>query len=554
MAFEIIADKCILCRMCDIHCPADAIKYGENGYAILQDRCVQCGTCLNYCNMDAIVDTTKPKTAPEHHDDLELDCDLAVVGGGGSGLVAAVRFKMLTGKKVIVLEKADHPGGSAWCAVGMRISGSRRELAAGIPDTREDDVRRILRETKYCVPTDMVKKVIYSGGEFYDWLEELGGTETAFGFQETPVGWGLDYLEKPLGARGGVGRYVVLKMLEYCHKLDIPVLTRHQVTDLTVENGVITQLTATDPGGTTRVNCKSVLMASGNFLASPELIDRFTPLFSKVRLARNGHLNPYLTGDGHLLAEKAGAKMDYDSICLCAYGPTPVPMAPLMLALGEGPEVLLVNLEGKRWVDESQAGEGNLHLLTQPQGETFALLDSDTFDLVCSQWVDTGKVSATQEPVTRQHLKEIGQFINSTDRPIIKADTLEELAAAMSIPYAQLAATVERYNGFCDSGKDQEFYKDAQYLMPLRKAPFYAVRRLMHPDGANGGIPVNSRMEVSHQDGSVFPGFYAVGDIASGHYITDGRGRKDRIVSDLTWAFTSGFIAAESIAHYLEEK
>lgn len=553
MAFEIIADKCIVCRLCDTHCPTEAIKYGENGYTILQDRCIQCGTCLSYCNMGAITDPNHPRPQPQPHQDLTLDCDLAVIGGGGSGLVAAVRFKMLTGKRVIVLEKGVAPGGSAWCAVGMRISGSRRELAAGIPDTREADVRRILRETRFCVPTDMVEKVVYSGGSFYDWLEELGGTEEAFGFQETPVGWGLDFLDKPLGARGGVGRYVVQKMLEYCAKLDIPVLTEHRVTDMKLENGVITQLTSTDPGGLTRVNCRAVLMASGNFLASPELIKRFTPLFSNVRLAKNGHLNPNLTGDGHILAEKAGAKMDLDSICLCAYGPTPVPMAPLMLALGEGSQVLLINLEGKRWVDESQAGEGNLHLLTQPQGETFALLDSDIFQHICSQWVDTGKVSATLEPVTSQHLAEIDQFMNHTDRPIIKADTLEELAEAMGVPYDTLAATVERYNGFCDSGKDREFYKEAQYLMPLRKAPFYAIRRLMHPDGANGGIPVNSNMEVSRQDGSIFSGFYAVGDIASGHYITDSRGRKDRIVSDLTWAFTSGFIAAESIARYLEE-
>ena len=41
-----------------------------------------------------------------------MDCDLVVLGAGGSGLVAAVKAADLSGKKIIVLEKAKKPGGS----------------------------------------------------------------------------------------------------------------------------------------------------------------------------------------------------------------------------------------------------------------------------------------------------------------------------------------------------------------------------------------------------------------------------------------------------------
>lgn len=115
-----INNRCISCRLCDIHCPMDAIKYGNRGYTILSDRCVECGACLKYCNVGAIIN---PNAKPSYNMETPkmLACDLVVLGGGGAGMVAAVRAAQLTGLNVIVLEKGQNSGGSAWCAVGMRV-------------------------------------------------------------------------------------------------------------------------------------------------------------------------------------------------------------------------------------------------------------------------------------------------------------------------------------------------------------------------------------------------------------------------------------------------
>ena len=48
-----------------------------------------------------------------------MECDLVVLGAGGSGLVAANRAFDLTGKKVIVIEKAKKPAGCTYFASGM---------------------------------------------------------------------------------------------------------------------------------------------------------------------------------------------------------------------------------------------------------------------------------------------------------------------------------------------------------------------------------------------------------------------------------------------------
>ena len=50
---------------------------------------------------------------------------VAFLGGGGSGMVAAVRAAQLTGKKVIVLEKASATGGAAQFAATIRTFGSK---------------------------------------------------------------------------------------------------------------------------------------------------------------------------------------------------------------------------------------------------------------------------------------------------------------------------------------------------------------------------------------------------------------------------------------------
>ena len=40
-----------------------------------------------------------------------------------------------------------------------------------------------------------------------------------------------------------------------------------------------------------------------------------------------------------------------------------------------------------------------------------------------------------------------------------RADTIEELAEALSLPVEQTVATVNRYNELCDGGRDLDFFK-----------------------------------------------------------------------------------------------
>ena len=47
-------------------------------------------------------------------------------------------------------------------------------------------------------------------------------------------------------------------------------------------------------------------------------------------------------------------------------------------------------------------------------------------------------------------------------------DTIEELCVQSGIDQVGLEETLDRYNGYCDNGEDEEFGKDAKYLRPVR--------------------------------------------------------------------------------------
>ena len=137
---------------------------------------------------------------------------------------------------------------------------------------------------------------------------------------------------------------------------------------------------------------------------------------------------------------------------------------------------------------------------------------------------------------------------------VFKADTLEELAEQIGVPADALVDEVAKYRGFCASGVDEDFGKDARFLTPIEEGPFYAIFGKMATDGAFGGVLVDPEMNVYKADKSgVIPGFYAVGDNASGVQANAGVPGDHRLkaFNDFTWAVNGGFLAAGSCARYL---
>ena len=115
-----------------------------------------------------------------------------------------------------------------------------------------------------------------------------------------------------------------------------------------------------------------------------------------------------------------------------------------------------------------------------------------------------------------------------------------------------LKATVDEYNTGFDQGRDHIFCKNRKYLLPLRTAPYYAIRGQSYICDAIGGIKINENMEVLDPEDEPIPGLYAGGS-------TTGCWESESYCYELTghilgFALNSGRIAGENATKFISAK
>jgi 3-oxosteroid 1-dehydrogenase len=136
-----------------------------------------------------------------------------------------------------------------------------------------------------------------------------------------------------------------------------------------------------------------------------------------------------------------------------------------------------------------------------------------------------------------------------------KAGSIRELAVKLGIDPDVLAATVERFNGFVDIGRDEDFHRGERVydnflgdptfgpsntLGRIDAAPFYAVPVIPGDVGTYGGVVTDEYGRVLREDGTQIPGLYATGISAASVMgrVYPGAG------CSIGPAFTWGYIAA----------
>lgn len=108
-----------------------------------------------------------------------------------------------------------------------------------------------------------------------------------------------------------------------------------------------------------------------------------------------------------------------------------------------------------------------------------------------------------------------------------RADTVQELAAHLGVPAANLLATVETYNAGARHGVDAQFGRGSDIyqrhlgdadcqpnpcVAPMQRAPFFAVQVLPADLGMAAGIMTDAQGRVLGADGVAMAGLYACGN------------------------------------------
>ncbi len=551
-----IKDTCSGCHACELACPVHAIFYDGPKYQIDPSLCISCGTCEDLCPTCSIFNTDEV-SVPEQHGKVILTCDV-VVCGGGSGLVAAVKAAQ-SGKKVILLEKAKRVGGNMCLAHAFFPIYSKVHAEAGIEDVREEAVRELSARTGGVISEELMRTAVYGTSEFMDWLLDFPGTREHFPLQRLgekramgPI-YGsaiFDFPHRiencmskdPSIGPGWMGSFIKNAMMDAIsrQKLDVQILLEHEAKHLLCdETGRVTGVIAQDPGGTTEIHSKSVILTTGGYGGSDEKLQKYFGFFDVDRPVTRFSI-PSNTGDAIDMLEELGVTPQLDRMFVSTFGPAHHPYSYSLYRLLDHPSSLSVNLNGKRWFDESKglmAGAPNIK--GSPKEVAWGIYTQKNVDDIMDEYLHDPTLS-NEYDCYECYQEDLDREAGYQKPPVYRADTVEALAEQLQIEPSALVHTVEEYNRFCSEKKDEEFGKDAKFLIPREEGPYYAVYGQLFSECSAGGLMVDAQCRVLRNDQTPIPGLYAGGDATSAMH----RRGELAVVSELTWAMASSYRSA----------
>jgi 3-oxosteroid 1-dehydrogenase len=319
------------------------------------------------------------------------------------------------------------------------------------------------------------------------------------------------------------------RMLQMALRANIPIWTDTPVRELIVENGHVTGIVAVRSGRELRIRAREgVLLNTGGFSHNAEMRRKYQPQPSSADWT---NANPGDTGEILEAAIALGGAVDCMEEAwwvVTSLGPnedlpegarapdgSPLPfMHHLDLSL---PFSIMVDQNGERFCDEAGAYMEIGQRMYQRHKETGKAVPAwVVMDSRQRKYYPWGTAMPGQIP---QKWLDSGYMI--------KADTLEELAAKCKIDRTGLLKTVERFNGFCATGVDEDYGRGSRAfdrchgdptikpnpnLGPIEEGPFYAVRMYPGDVGTAGGLVTDEFARVLKDDGTRIPGLYATGN------------------------------------------
>lgn len=500
----------------------------------------------------------------EAEDESYEGFDLCVVGGGGSGVIAAAAA-MGRGLKVIVLEAADRFGGVSEIAGGGTLAiGTQIQQGAGqaggkdvyaeagttVEEVYDRFVQEYLDSTHYQASRLLIKNFLTASGQAADFLTEKGMSFTANGVS------GIRY--SPQGTRFGV-------LMDSLVKEGAVALTGTRATKLlTDNNGVVNGVVATNAtGGTTTVRAKAVILATGGMSNNTEMMEEYLGDYSEEYMNWGGST---ANGDGVRMAWEIGAakgrvgsQSHNEGLPLELHSLFDMDITTgncLYANLAYEPMLRVNRDTGRRISDEgviyTPHYHGNVSMMSRG---AMVILDQATMDSLMENGSQTRpwRSKLYQEPMKEPDYTGLN-LQEQVDKVVeagyaFRAESLEELASQMGVDAAVLKNEVDKYNRAVETKVDPEYDRDpASLVYPIEKGPFYALETRIRNLGTYGGLVTDETLAVYDGEGRVIPGLYAAGFDAlewiGTSYFVD--------TTTLGWMTASGYMAGNSVVEYVK--
>ena len=512
----------------------------------------------------------------------DREVDFLVVGSGGGGMAAALTAHD-EGLSTLIVEKAHKYGGSTGISGGgIWIPNNPTLRAAGHDDSRESIRRYLDALTEGKVPAARLDAYVDNGPAAmellgrskwwklfwtkgyadyhpeYDGGRPLGRSVECKPFDTRKLGEDEEF-QRPNSMKGPLGLWITAadyrdlamvkrtwrgrwKSVVAAWRVSSNVVRRRHMatggralvarlrmslkdagvdlwldtpmTSLVVEDGRVVGIEVAREGRTQRIRGRhGVLLACGGFDHDPQLREEWLPEGGRENHSLGAVEN---TGDGIKAGLALGAAVDFmDDAWWMPSVEHPSGASIPLVSERAIPGQVIVDTEGKRFTNEASPYVNFVH--DQLDGKhlvTWCVMDARAR----SRYPYAQILPGVPFP---KSFYEAGT--------VHKASTLRELAVAIDVPEDNLVATVERFNGFVESGVDDDFgrggsvydhyYGDPTLPNPnldrVDKAPFYAIRIEIGDLGTKGGLVCDEVGRVLREDGSIIDGLYATGNASA---------------------------------------
>ena len=421
----------------------------------------------------------------------ELEADLLVIGGGMAGLTAAARAAQ-RGATVMVIERAEHLGGSALLSEGYVWAPPSLDL--------------VLEEDPDC-DAELAQIIVADLPKALSWLTSLGDI--------------VLQLEVTDMMRRGFGRGLQLDVAAFVRRAVAIVesgggfvVRQSRPSSLLLQDGVVCgAVVVSNDASQSVVRAPWILLATGGFQASASRVGEWITHGGEPLLLRSNMLSD---GEGLALGLDVGGVLTQAMDGF--YGhllPSPLQRRLTRsdlagLAQYHSERCVLVNRLGRRFVDESLGDHISTQETVKQPGSRAVLLCDERIvrDYVMPPFVrgmDAGvdKLAAGGEAGARYAAR-------GSLRELI------DVVATWGVDRSALAATVDDYNRLAETERLALDPPRLRHAYALLHAPFRALEVQPAITFTYGGLRIDGRARVINRTGVPVPGLLAAGADGAG--------------------------------------
>lgn len=475
------------------------------------------------------LDGKKPEVV---HEERQLNVDVAVIGSGMAGLMAASRALSM-GKKVVVLEKNGYLGG-ATILNGSNVVGTGSKVSAELfgETAKKDSPNRLVQDiTRECRGTNypMLSKLLANNiGRAVDFITEFANLT----YQKAETQTVEHSVNRQIEMPSESSYELVTKVAEAFEKKGGQIILDARVEKLNKDKASkLVSLTAEGKHQTINVNFKSLVLAAGgwgarDYQAHKTDIPYYGPMtstgdyfdFAKNMNLVTRNLDWYKVYPHGLEVEPGIAKLTTYST---------------KEATDMG--AIFVNTDGKRIVNESAPYTHFRDAIAEQKGKVaYIVMDQRTWDRFYELMLKYG--------FTKEEVQSFFDLAGEKSPVLVKGD-LKTVAEKAGIDYQTLKETVDNYTEDVKADYDPEFGRDKKFMHEFEGDTYYVIEQKLLFCTTLGGYETTDQMQLLDNDMNPVSNFYAAGEIVGG---ANGHDSMPSMMN--SWSYASGFVAGTTAA------